>query len=172
MLFIYAALVDWDTLFMIDAMKSERFSKAHKALGHNGINGNRNRDRYTHLSNSRSPGRLSLHCRHRSIRPPHRHMAQHGLNPPEEIVQNFGYVSLAQVHAALAYYYANKAEIDADIEAKLAWPMHSKSNMSAYPNCERIRTLHRRRCDGQKACRRPSRTEHPCDHGPRGKSRK
>lgn len=37
---------------------------------------------------------------------------------PEEIVTNFGYLSLAQVHAALAYYYANKAEIDADIEAE------------------------------------------------------
>jgi hypothetical protein len=33
---------------------------------------------------------------------------------PEEIVDNFGYLSLAQVHAALTYYYANKAEIDAD----------------------------------------------------------
>lgn len=37
---------------------------------------------------------------------------------PEEIANNFGYLSLAQVHAALAYYYANKAEIDADLEAE------------------------------------------------------
>jgi uncharacterized protein (DUF433 family) len=37
---------------------------------------------------------------------------------PEEIVNNFGHLSLAQVHAALAYYYANKAEIDADLEAE------------------------------------------------------
>ena len=37
---------------------------------------------------------------------------------PEEIANNFGHVSLAQVHAALAYYYANKAEIDADLEAE------------------------------------------------------
>jgi len=37
---------------------------------------------------------------------------------PEEIVDNFGHLSLAQVHAALAYYYANKAEIDADLEAE------------------------------------------------------
>jgi uncharacterized protein (DUF433 family) len=37
---------------------------------------------------------------------------------PEEIVQTFGgHLSLAQVHAALAYYYANQAEIDADLEA-------------------------------------------------------
>ena len=37
---------------------------------------------------------------------------------PEEIVRNFGHLSLAQVHAALAYYYANKVEIDADLEAE------------------------------------------------------
>ncbi|MCC6591245.1 MAG: DUF433 domain-containing protein [Bryobacterales bacterium] len=37
---------------------------------------------------------------------------------PEEIVSNFGHLSLAQVHAALAYYYVNKAEIDADVEAE------------------------------------------------------
>jgi len=34
---------------------------------------------------------------------------------PEEIAQNFGHLSLAQVHAALAYYYANQQEIDADL---------------------------------------------------------
>jgi uncharacterized protein (DUF433 family) len=37
---------------------------------------------------------------------------------PEEIVRKFGHLSLAQVHAALAYYYANQAEIDADLEAE------------------------------------------------------
>jgi len=37
---------------------------------------------------------------------------------PEEIATNFGHLSLAQVHAALAYYYANKAEIDADLDAE------------------------------------------------------
>src|ERR1700683_1864067 len=38
---------------------------------------------------------------------------------PEEIVQTFGgHLSLAQVHAALAYYYANQAGIDADLEAE------------------------------------------------------
>jgi uncharacterized protein (DUF433 family) len=37
---------------------------------------------------------------------------------PEEIANNFGHLSLAQVHAALAYYYANRALIDADLEAE------------------------------------------------------
>jgi uncharacterized protein (DUF433 family) len=37
---------------------------------------------------------------------------------PEEIARKFGHLSLAQIHAALAYYYTNKAEIDADLEAE------------------------------------------------------
>jgi uncharacterized protein (DUF433 family) len=38
---------------------------------------------------------------------------------PEEIVQTFGgHLSLAQVHAALAYYYANQQEIDADLASE------------------------------------------------------
>jgi uncharacterized protein (DUF433 family) len=34
----------------------------------------------------------------------------------EQIVKNWGYISVAQVHAALAYYYANKAEMDTALE--------------------------------------------------------
>jgi uncharacterized protein (DUF433 family) len=37
---------------------------------------------------------------------------------PEEILRKFGHLSLAQVHAALAYYHANQAEIDGDLEAE------------------------------------------------------
>lgn len=37
---------------------------------------------------------------------------------PEEIANKFGHLSLAQVHAALAYYHANRAEVDADIDAE------------------------------------------------------
>lgn len=37
---------------------------------------------------------------------------------PEEIARKFGHLSLAQVHAALAYYHANQAEVDADLEAE------------------------------------------------------
>lgn len=37
---------------------------------------------------------------------------------PEETADNVGHLSLAQVHAALAYYYANKLEMDADLEAE------------------------------------------------------
>ena len=34
---------------------------------------------------------------------------------PEEIAAQYGHLSLAQVHAALAYYHANPKEIEADL---------------------------------------------------------
>ena len=37
---------------------------------------------------------------------------------PEEITDRVGHLSLAQVHAALAYYYANRKEIEADLAAE------------------------------------------------------
>jgi len=37
---------------------------------------------------------------------------------PEEIAVNFGHVSLAQVHAALAYYHANRDEIEGYLAAE------------------------------------------------------
>jgi uncharacterized protein (DUF433 family) len=36
-------------------------------------------------------------------------------NSPEEIAHQYGHLSLAQVHAALAYYHANREEIEAAI---------------------------------------------------------
>ncbi len=36
---------------------------------------------------------------------------------PEEIAEEFGHLTLAQVHAALAYYHANRGEIDSAIAA-------------------------------------------------------
>ena len=35
---------------------------------------------------------------------------------PEEIALEYPHINLAQVHAALAYYHANRAEIEADID--------------------------------------------------------
>ena len=34
---------------------------------------------------------------------------------PEEIAAQYGHITLAQVHVALAYYYANREEIEADL---------------------------------------------------------
>ena len=44
---------------------------------------------------------------------------QTGLSP-EEIADNFGHLTLAQVHAALAYYHANREEIESDLDAQEA----------------------------------------------------
>ena len=37
---------------------------------------------------------------------------------PEEIADELGHLSLAQVHAALAYYHANREEIESTIAAE------------------------------------------------------
>ncbi len=34
---------------------------------------------------------------------------------PEKIAAKIGHLSLAQVHAALAYYHANRSEVDTDL---------------------------------------------------------
>jgi len=39
---------------------------------------------------------------------------------PEEIAAKIEHLSLAQVHAALAYYHANREEIDQDLAAEQA----------------------------------------------------
>jgi len=39
---------------------------------------------------------------------------------PEQIGDRIGHISLAQVHAALAYYHVNQAEIESDIAAEQA----------------------------------------------------
>lgn len=36
---------------------------------------------------------------------------------PEEIAEEFGHLTLAQVHAALAYYHANQEELESAIAA-------------------------------------------------------
>ena len=36
---------------------------------------------------------------------------------PEEIARRYGHISVAQVYAALAYYHANQAEIEAELTA-------------------------------------------------------
>jgi len=39
---------------------------------------------------------------------------------PEEIAAKIEHLTLAQIHAALAYYHSNRGEIDADIAAEEA----------------------------------------------------
>ena len=53
-------------------------------------------------------------------------MLFHNQNPGE-IAAGYG-ISLAQTHAALAYYYEHKAEIDEDIRAQIAKARELKEN--------------------------------------------
>ena len=52
---------------------------------------------------------------------------------PDEIVSEYPSITLAEVHAALAYYYENRERIDADIEAakRYAAEMKAKAGPSA-----------------------------------------
>jgi uncharacterized protein (DUF433 family) len=40
---------------------------------------------------------------------------------PEELQSEMPHLSLAQIYAALAYYLAHKAELDADIQRRFEW---------------------------------------------------
>jgi uncharacterized protein (DUF433 family) len=40
---------------------------------------------------------------------------------PEQVQAELPHLSLAQVYAALAYYYAHQAEMDAEIERRREW---------------------------------------------------
>ena len=50
---------------------------------------------------------------------------------PEEIAAKYGFLQLHQVHAALAYYYANRAEIDADLARNDAEAEHFEAEPRA-----------------------------------------
>jgi uncharacterized protein (DUF433 family) len=53
-----------------------------------------------------------------------------GMAPPE-IQENYPQLSLAQIHAALAYYYDHQAEIDAQLAA---WDAEYEQLRTAHPN--------------------------------------
>lgn len=78
---------------------------------------------------------------------------------PDQLAQDYD-ISLAQVHAALAYYYENQAEIDADIRediriglelAKEGWGRPEKSTLlqSSFDN-----SLRKYRASLQRACQK------------------
>lgn len=48
----------------------------------------------------------------------------------EEILEQFPHLDLARIYAALAYYYANREAVDADIEAERAF---GERLMAKYP---------------------------------------
>jgi uncharacterized protein (DUF433 family) len=52
---------------------------------------------------------------------------------PEEIVSSFPQLSLADVHAALAFYFDNQAQIDADIRRDVEFIAQFKAQQGSGP---------------------------------------
>ena len=52
---------------------------------------------------------------------------------PEEIALEYPHLTLAQVHAALAYYHVNRDEIEADIAAEGAAALHWEERLGPKP---------------------------------------
>ena len=53
---------------------------------------------------------------------------------PDEIALEYPHLTLAQVHAALAHYHANRDEIEADIAEEEATAIHWERQFSSRPN--------------------------------------
>jgi len=59
----------------------------------------------------------------------------------EEIVRQYPYLTLAEVHAALAYYHDHRDEIDQEIEAELAEDERFRRTAPETPLLKRLRAL-------------------------------
>lgn len=65
----------------------------------------------------------------------------HGLSPEEICDQHDGYLSMAQIHAALMHYFDFQAEFDAEIERQLAdFKQRHKQSLDS-PGRRRLRAL-------------------------------
>jgi hypothetical protein len=73
---------------------------------------------YPHIIKAEGePARLESHPRTRVAMLVMDYLAR-GLGP-EDIVRHYPYLKLAEVHAAMAYYYDHRQEVEAEIEAEL-----------------------------------------------------
>jgi uncharacterized protein (DUF433 family) len=64
----------------------------------------------------------------------------HGWSP-EEIHFQHPHLSLAQIHAALAYYYDHRADLDAEIERQLARTKAGRAEAGETPLQKRLRAV-------------------------------
>jgi len=65
----------------------------------------------------------------------------HGLTPEQMMEEHPGMFSLAQLHAALSYYYDHKAEFDAEIERQ-HWEVEELRRQSLNsPGRQKLRTM-------------------------------
>ena len=63
----------------------------------------------------------------------------------EEIVRQYPYLTLAEVHAALAYYHDHEAEIDQEIAEEWAVAEKARREAPASPVVARLKALKGRR---------------------------
>jgi uncharacterized protein (DUF433 family) len=60
---------------------------------------------------------------------------------PEIIHENYPYLSLAQIYAALAYYYDHQAELDAEVQRRRQFAEHSSANAEETPGRRKLRDM-------------------------------
>jgi uncharacterized protein (DUF433 family) len=73
---------------------------------------------YAHIAKENgAPARLANHPRTRVAMIVMDYLAR-GLTP-EDVVRHYPYLTLAEVHSAMAYYHDHQQEIDAEIQAEL-----------------------------------------------------
>ena len=69
---------------------------------------------------------------------------------PEEMHEQYPHLSLAQIHAALSYYYEHQAEVDADIERRDRYVeelrAQQKNPLTRRELESRLRALNDQRC--------------------------
>ena len=64
---------------------------------------------------------------------------------PEEMHRQHPHLSMAQIHAALSYYYEHQDEVDADIERRDRYVEELRAQQPDSPLRQRLRALKRER---------------------------
>jgi uncharacterized protein (DUF433 family) len=59
---------------------------------------------------------------------------------PEELYFQYPYLSMGQIHSALAYYWDNQKEIEQDIEQRLQRVQRIEQKLKPAPLVERLKT--------------------------------
>jgi uncharacterized protein (DUF433 family) len=68
------------------------------------------------------------------------HLA-HGWSPEEIFFQHYGQLSMAQIHAALSFYYAHQSEFDAEIAKNAEAVRGLRAGARESPGRKRLRDL-------------------------------
>jgi len=64
---------------------------------------------------------------------------------PEEMHRQHPHLSMAQIHAALSYYYEHQTELDSDIERRARYVEELRAQQPDSPLRQRLRALKRER---------------------------